>query len=236
MKKLKLNQIKLNPNNPRLIKDDKFLKLVQSIKDFPEMLEIRPIVLNKDNIILGGNMRYKACKEAGIKEIPVLVVDLSEEKQKEFLIKDNVSGGEWDWDILANEWNTDELDAWGLDIPSFETNEILEAIEDDFEVPKNGIETDIVLGDIFEIGPHRLICGDSTQTDTFEKLMNGQLADLVVTDPPYNVAYEGKTKDKLKIDNDNMSNDDFYQFLYDFYTALGSYTKMGGGMVCLACR
>jgi len=116
----KIADIKLNPNNPRLIKDEKFKKLVQSIKDFPEMLDIRPIVVNQDMIILGGNMRYRACKEAGIKEIPVIITDLSEEKQREFLIKDNTSGGEWDWDMLANEWDTDELDAWGLDLPVFD--------------------------------------------------------------------------------------------------------------------
>jgi hypothetical protein len=115
MKYLKINEIKLNPNNPRIIKDDKFTKLVQSIKDFPEMLDIRPIVVNQDMIILGGNMRYKACKEAGLKEIPVIVTDLTEEQQKEFLIKDNVSGGEWDWDLL-NEWDTEQLEDWGLDV------------------------------------------------------------------------------------------------------------------------
>jgi hypothetical protein len=111
-------KIKLNPNNPRIIKDDKFKKLVQSIKDFPEMLDIRPIVVNKDGIILGGNMRFKACLEAGIKEPPYKVVDLTEEQQNEFLIKDNVSGGEWDWDALANEWDVEQLDNWGLDMPN----------------------------------------------------------------------------------------------------------------------
>ncbi len=116
MEIIKISDVKLNPNNPRLIKDDKFKKLVQSIKDFPEMLSIRPIVVNKDMIILGGNMRYRACKEAGIKEIPVIVTDLTEEKQREFLIKDNTSGGEWDWDLLANEWDAEELTEWGLDV------------------------------------------------------------------------------------------------------------------------
>jgi len=136
-KKVKLELIKLNPNNPRLIKDDKFKKLVQSIIDFPQMLEIRPIVVNADMIILGGNMRYKACKEAGIKEIPVIIADnLTEEQQKEFLIKDNVSGGEWDWDILANEWNSEELEAWGLDIP--ELKAIDESEEgDEIKIPKS---------------------------------------------------------------------------------------------------
>ena len=115
---IKINEIKLNPNNPRLIKDDKFNKLVQSIKDFPEMLNIRPIVVNDDMVILGGNMRFKACKEAGLKEVPIIKASgLSTEKQREFLIKDNVSGGEWDWDMLANEWDVLELEEWGLDLP-----------------------------------------------------------------------------------------------------------------------
>jgi ParB-like chromosome segregation protein Spo0J len=117
VKHVDIKSIKLNPNNPRLIKDDKFKKLVQSIKDFPEMLDIRPIVVNQDMIILGGNMRYKACQEAGLKEIPIIVTDLTEEQQREFLIKDNVSGGEWDWDMLANEWEVEQLDAWGLEVP-----------------------------------------------------------------------------------------------------------------------
>jgi len=118
-KKVKISEVKVNPNNPRLIKDDKFKKLVNSIKEFPEMLDIRPIVVNKEMIILGGNMRYKACVEAGIKEIPIIITDLSEEQQKEFLIKDNVSGGEWDWDMLANEWDVQTLKDWGLDVPIY---------------------------------------------------------------------------------------------------------------------
>lgn len=114
-----ISKIKLNPNNPRLIKDDKFTKLVQSIKDFPEMLNIRPIVVNEDMIILGGNMRFKACKEAGLKEVPIIKASgLSAEKQREFLIKDNLSGGEWDWTLLQ-EWDSLELGDWGLDMPSF---------------------------------------------------------------------------------------------------------------------
>ena len=121
MKLVKLSEVKLNPNNPRLIKDEKFLKLVQSIKDFPEMLDIRPIVVNQDMIILGGNMRYKACKEAGLKEIPIIVTDLTEEQQREFLIKDNTSGGEWDFEMLTNEWDVEQLESWGLDLPIFDT-------------------------------------------------------------------------------------------------------------------
>lgn len=227
---VKINTIKLNPNNPRLIKDDKFKKLVKSIIEFPEMLNIRPIVVNTDNIILGGNMRYKACKEAGLKEIPIIVAEnLTEAQQKEFLIKDNTSGGEWDFDMLANEWEAELLNDWGLDVPNFEVDQILEAEEDDYDGTLPQIPV-TVLGDIYEIGEHRLLCGDSTQTDTFEKLMDGELADMVVTDPPYNVAYEGKTKDALTIENDSMGNDDFYKFLYDFYSALTTGVKKGAAI------
>ena len=122
--KVKISEVKLNPNNPRLIKDDKFTKLVKSIKDFPEMLDIRPIVVNTDMVILGGNMRFKACKEAGLKEVPIIVADnLTEEQQREFLIKDNTSGGEWDFEMLSNEWDVEQLEDWGLDIPNFEVDE-----------------------------------------------------------------------------------------------------------------
>jgi hypothetical protein len=121
IKTVKLSEIKSNPNNPRIIKDDKFRKLVNSIQEFPKMLEIRPIVVNADMIVLGGNMRLKACKEAGLKEVPVIFAhDLTEEEQKQFIIKDNVGFGEWDWDMLANEWEPELIEAWGLDVPFFE--------------------------------------------------------------------------------------------------------------------
>jgi site-specific DNA-methyltransferase (adenine-specific) len=214
--KTKLSDIKLNPNNPRLIKDDKFTKLVQSIKDFPEMLDIRPIVVNSDMVILGGNMRFKACKEAGLKEVPIVIADnLTEEQQREFLIKDNVSGGEWDFEMLANEWDNEQLEEWGLDIPAFETDEVLEAEEDDFDGTPP-VEPITVLGDLYEIGEHRLLCGDSTDSDQVAKLMNGSKADMVFTDPPYNIDYQGVTKgNHEKIANDKMSDEDFTQFLYD---------------------
>jgi site-specific DNA-methyltransferase (adenine-specific) len=177
-------------------------------------------------VVLGGNMRLKAIKEAGIKEINVDIVDWNEQQQKEFIVKDNVGYGEWDWDDLANNWDADELTEWGLDIPGFVNDEtIAEVIEDDYEIPDE-INTDIVKGDLFEIGEHKLLCGSSTETDTWAKIFGQELADMVMTDPPYNVNYEGGTG--LKIMNDEMSNDSFYQFLYDFYTALASYTKAGG--------
>lgn len=117
-KRVKVSEIKPNPSNPRLIKDEKFKSLVKSIQDFPEMLDLRPIVVNADMIILGGNMRFKACKEAGLKEVPVTIAKgLTPEQEREFTIRDNVSGGDWDWEMLAQEWNADELEEWGLDLP-----------------------------------------------------------------------------------------------------------------------
>lgn len=114
---VKINEVKSNPNNPRIIKDDKFKKLVASIKELPQMLELRPIVVNEDMIVLGGNMRLKACKEAGLKEIPIIKAsELNEEQQRAFIIKDNVGFGEWDWDALANEWDAELLIEWGLDV------------------------------------------------------------------------------------------------------------------------
>jgi len=119
--KISIDKIRENENNPRFIKDLKFKKLVKSIKEFPKMLEIRPIVVNENDVILGGNMRYKASVEAGLKNVWVIKVnDLTPEQQKEFIIKDNVGFGQWDWDLLANEWNTDELNEWGLEVMALE--------------------------------------------------------------------------------------------------------------------
>jgi hypothetical protein len=134
VKNVKLSEVKSNPNNPRIIKDDKFSKLVKSIKEFPKMLEIRPIVVNADMIVLGGNMRLKACKEAGLKEVPVIFAqDLTEEEQKQFIIKDNVGFGEWDWDMIANEWDAAEIQEWGFDIPGFDN---VEDLGEEFSLPE----------------------------------------------------------------------------------------------------
>lgn len=129
--KVKISEVKPNPNNPRLIKDDKFAKLVDSLRNFPEMAEVRPIVVNTDMIILGGNMRFRAMKEAGWKTVPVQVVDWPEDKQREFIIKDNVSGGEWDWEMLANEWEAEQLSDWGIDIPNFAPNVDYSILDDE---------------------------------------------------------------------------------------------------------
>ena len=133
---MKLSEIRANPNNPRLIKDEKYAKLVESIRSFPEMLRLRPIVINDDNIVLGGNMRLKACKEAGLKTVPVIKAsELTMEQQREFIIKDNVGFGEWDWEMLANGWDAEKVEEWGVDIPNFSTPKDLDySILDDSDM------------------------------------------------------------------------------------------------------
>jgi DNA modification methylase len=227
MQVVSIAEIRPNPSNPRLIKDDKFKKLVQSLKDFPEMANVRPIVVNQDMVILGGNMRFKAMKEAKWKQIPVEVVDWNEAKQREFIIKDNVGFGEWDWDDLANNWDSSELDKWGLDVPEFEAQQE-EAVEDDYEMPDE-IQTDIVLGDLFEIGEHRLLCGDSTDSDAVARLMDGHKADIVVTDPPYNTGMTGKKNDaKARLShmfNDSFTDEEWSDFLTQIFNNYNLFIK-----------
>ena len=155
------------------------------------MLNKRPLIcftdLDKKYVVLGGNMRLKAAQEIGLKEMPIILADdWTQEQKDEFLIKDNVGFGEWNWDDLANEWDAELLDNWGLDIPNFDDDEVLEAEEDDFDTIPPEIPI-TVLGDLYEIGEHRLLCGDSTESDQVAKLMNGQKADMVFTDPPYGI-------------------------------------------------
>jgi site-specific DNA-methyltransferase (adenine-specific) len=199
MQWVKLSEVKANPNNPRIIRDEKFAKLKQSIIDFPEMLEKRPLVCYTEGekyIVLGGNMRLKALSDIGAKEIPIILADeWSEEQRAQFLIKDNVGFGEWDWNTLANEWDADKLTEWGLDLPPMDAIE-LEAEEDNYQMPDE-LQTDIVLGDLFEIGEHRLLCGDSTDSDAVARLMNGEKADMVFTDPPYKIETEGGPKGSI---------------------------------------
>lgn len=190
-----IKKLKLNPVNPRRIDRDKLELLKKSIQDFERMMELRPIVVDDDYTILGGNMRLQAIKQLGYKEIPdewVKVAEgLTEEEKKEFVIKDNVGFGGWDWDILGNEWDAEELTDWGLDVPGW--GKQVEAVEDDYEIPDE-VKTDIVPGDLIEIGEHRLLCGDSANSGDVDRLMNGAKADMVFTDPPYGVAIGAKNR------------------------------------------
>jgi len=227
------------PNNPRFIKDNQFSTLVKSIKDSPDYFEARPIICSDRTgslIILAGNQRYEAAKFLKLKEVPVYVMTgLTEVREREIVIRDNVSNGEWDLDILANEWDMGELISWGIDIPSIDLGipDEIEAEEDDFEVPEdiNEIQTNLKTGDVIDfrkgILHHRLVCGDSTKEADVRLLMGDRLADLVITDPPYNVAYEGGTQEKLTIMNDSMSDGNFRQFLIDAFLQLNNSMKRG---------
>lgn len=212
--KVNIGRVKKNESNPRYIKDAKFKKLVKSIKEFPEMLEKRPIVVDEDMVILGGNMRFEACKAAGLFEVWIDQVEgWTEEQKREFVIKDNVGFGEWDWDILSADFTEDELTDWGLDIPDMVFDIDQEVEEDDYEEPDD-LQVDVVLGDLIEIGNHRLLCGDSTDADQIQKLLGNKTIDMVFTDPPYNIDYQGVKDKKDKIANDKMDDDDFVNFLY----------------------
>lgn len=215
--KLNIKEIKLNEHNPRDITPEMFEKLKKSIQEFPQMLETRPLVIDENNVVLGGNMRLRALTDLGYEEIPVQKVEgWSEEQKKEFVVKDNLSYGVWDWELLANSWDAEQLEEWGLEVPDWETEE-LEAEEDNYQVPDE-IETDIQLGDLFQIGEHRLMCGDSTDSDQVKKLMDGEKADLVFTDPPYGMNLDtdyskmpstkkegNKNYDIIKGDNDDFA-------------------------------
>jgi DNA modification methylase len=204
IEKKKLSELTPAPYNPRqsTAKQEKHLKA--SLEKFGV---VEPIIFNKQTgYIVGGHFRVRELKKLGYKEIECVIVDLSEEHEKELNIRLNANTGEWDWDMLANEWDAVELEEWGLEVPSFEAEEqILEAEEDDYEVPDGGIETDIVIGDLFEIGEHRLLCGDSTDSDAVAKLMNGEKADMVFTDPPYRLKIGGNGA--FKKAHDKMSED-----------------------------
>lgn len=238
IKNIKSNsgQIEGLPKNPRFIKDDRYKKLVKSLKDDPEMLHLRELIVypfNNDFIVIAGNMRLKALLELGYSEAPckVLPADTPVEKLGAYTIKDNIAYGENDWETLANEWDTDKLSDWGLDIPGFATGSVE---EDNYEIPDE-IETDIVRGDIIEIGQHRLMCGDSSQKEDVEKLMHGELADMVFTDPPYGVSIGAKNRflnsfqkagrNLTDIKDDSASADDLLKILLPSFINLREASK-----------
>jgi DNA modification methylase len=249
IEKKKISDLIPAPYNPRqsTAKQEKHLK--ESLEKFGL---VEPIIFNKQTgYIVGGHFRVRELKKLGIKEIECVIVDLNEVDEKELNIRLNANTGGWDWDTLANDWDVVDLEAWGLDIPQFDTVEELEASEDDYEVAEGGIETDIVIGDLFEIGEHRLLCGDSTDSDAVARLMNGEKADMVFTDPPYRVSFQGQrisntTKDGVvihghkgantkhnEIENDSLSEDDFKNFMSGVLSNLFIFNK-GAWYICFA--
>lgn len=224
IEKKKISDLKPAPYNPRKSNEKQEANLKKSLEKFGV---VEPIVFNKrTGYIVGGHFRIRELKKLGYKEVDCVIVDLNEDDEKELNIRLNANTGEWNWEILQADWDADTLEDWGLDLPDdFIEEEIPEAKEDNFEIPDE-IQTDIVLGDLIEIGEHRLLCGDSTDSDSVAKLMNGEKADMVFTDPPYNVDYSGANGKKIQ--NDKMSSGDFYQFLFEFYKNATANIKNGG--------
>lgn len=267
IKTIKLSQIKVNAENPRTITGDKFQKLVNSILVFPKMMEIRPIVINKEYVTLGGNMRTNALNfiaNLELSEIEERLVnmsdykkltddrksatleywkrwfvepyvyiikaeDLDQEEQKQFIIKDNVGYGEWDWDMLANDWDAADLCDWGLELWQTEEEteegaEIDNVQEDNFN-PNEEVEISCKPGDMWQLGNHRLLCGDSTREEDVKRLMQGEMADLWLTDPPYNVAISNSQG--MSIANDSMESSQFFEFLVGAFRASEMVMKKG---------
>lgn len=228
-------QIEGLPANPRFIKDEKFAKLKASIQENPEMLALRELLVyqqGKQYVIIGGNMRYEAMRELGYTEAPCKVIpaDATTEQLRAYTLKDNSGYGEWDWDLLSNQWDMEELDAAGIDLPfdmdtDIDGNEEIAAKDDEFDETTEEIATRCQKGDIWQLGNHRLMCGDSTSKKDVAKLMDGHQADFVVTDPPYNVAITNSQG--MTIQNDNMASEDFRKFLTGAFAAMESVMKQG---------
>ena len=242
------------PKNPRYLKGEEHDKLKQSLKDSPELLQYKPLMVwateNNSFVVVCGNMRLRICQELhnegveGFDSLPCFILNknVSIAKIKEYAIKDNVQAGNWDWDELANgDWEVDDLEAWGVDCsfltdttPVEEMSEHKETEDDDYDENEHEIETKCKLGDIWQLGQHRLMCGDSTDAAQVALLLGGQQIQLYLTDPPYNVAYgydgaatEGHRKDGLVVLNDKMDNDKFEEFLTNAFNVANANMEKG---------
>ena len=222
------------PANPRSWTKTEVEKIAKSLRETPELFEARPIIVAQHGskyVILGGNLRYEGCKHNKDKDAPCYVIPdgTSIDKMKEIVIKDNGSFGDWDYDVLANLWDELPLADWG--VPAWDNQpkkDTTDAQEDDFDEKKQEIQARCMLGDIWKLGEHRLMCGDSTDPKTVKVLMDGEQADLLLTDPPYNVDYEGGTEDKMKIQNDSFKSEgDFLEFLRKALSCASDVMKDG---------
>ncbi|MBA7550939.1 hypothetical protein ES705_43470 [subsurface metagenome] len=204
---MNIEDIHINPNNPRYIRDERYQKLKKSIQEFPKMMKLRPIIIDDTGMILGGNMRYLVMVDLGYKEIPegwvAKASELTEEERKRFIAVDNVPFGDFDYDKLANEWDLKELQDWGMEFPEME--EIIEADERDDKIPELPEEPKSKIGDLYQLGDHRLLCGNATKKEDVERLMDGKKEDMVFTDPPYGIGYQDLKKRFNKIINDKES-------------------------------
>lgn len=230
---MNIKDIHINPDNPRYIKDERYQKLKKSLKEFPKMMKLRPIIIDNKGMILGGNMRYLAMIDLGYKEIPegwvIKASELTEEERRKFQIVDNIPFGDWDYDILANEWDLKELQEWGIELPGIE--DIIEPNEKDDEVPELPKEPKSKLGDLYQLDNHRLLCGDATKKEDVERLMDGKKADMVFTDPPYFMGFEGSIhsdgKKSYNARYDSIRNDSRVdlEFINEYISFIKKYNK-----------
>lgn len=226
-----------NPRKDLKPEDDEYKKIKKSILEFGF---VSPLVVNKDMTVIGGHQRLKVLQELGYEKVECIVVDLDKTKEKALNIALNKISGEWDTDKLESLLQELRMDDFDLSLTGFDSDEVddiledlIETKEDDFDVVEelNKIENPITkLGDVWILGNHRLLCGDSTNKENVDKLMNNNLADFILTDPPYNVDYEGKTQDALKIANDSMNDNEFYTFLETSFKNLYESIKEGGSI------
>lgn len=232
---LPVKKVKLNPSNPRFIKDEAFKRLVKSLKDCPSLFDARPCVCSDrtgELVVLGGNMRYRAAMELGYKEVPVIIMSgLSEDQEREIAIKDNGDFGEWDFDMLANAWSDLPLADWGIDLPDEWLNTKTEDNRDSEPQISRAEELNqkwgVKAGDLWLIGEHRLLCGDSTKAEDVSKVMGGGMADMLLTDPPYGVSYVSKTADALTIENDDLDEEELASFVLSAFNNAQSICRGG---------
>lgn len=217
-------------HNPRTITKANMDKLVESIKTNPDYFEARPIICSDRTgklVIIAGNQRLRAAGIAGLAEVPVVVLHgLTEEREKEITIRDNVELGDWDIDLLANEWNIEDLKNWGVT----EVKPFKEIVEDE-PAPIDNENTYSIVGDIYQLGEHRVFCGSFEDDEKVRELFGTKKATCTFTDPPYNVDYVGKTKDALKIKNDSKTREDFVDFLSKAFDTVARNTVEGGGVI-----
>lgn len=222
----KLEDLKKLPNNPRTIKKQDMERLKKSLKDNPDYFEARPLILSNrtgELVILAGNQRYEAAKVLGMDEVPTFLLDgLTEEREREIIIRDNVSNGDWDMDALANEWDIDLLQEWGVE----EIKPYKEIVEDEPD-PIDDENTYSIVGEIYQLGDHRIFCGSFEDDEKVRELFGSRKATCTFTDPPYNVAY--KSADGKSIKNDSMTREDFLDFLSRAFDVVAKNTVPGGG-------
>lgn len=239
---IKVSTLKKNPSNPRQIKGEKLELLKASVGGFQKMMALRPMIVDENNVVLGGNMRLAAIKALGLKEIPddwvKQVTDLTADEKAEFVIKDNNSFGEYDWDAIANEWSDYPLADWGLDVPGFEAVDEVGTADAEPQIDKAAElnkKWGVVSGDLWQIGEHRLLCGDSTKREDVDLVTDGGKVQMTFTDPPYNVDYGANNNPRHKIrtiENDNLG-EDFPAFITLVLSLLLSKTE-GAIYICMS--